>query len=343
MYSLPEKIENLVPYEPCSGEYRIRLDANESFLPPDFSLYSDALKSVSLNRYPDSTAEKLCESFAKFYGIDARFVTASNGSDEMLFILANCFLSRGDKVLTLSPDFSMYDFYASLAECNLYSMPKREDMSIDADAVIKELNSSNYRMLIFSNPCNPTSLGLAREDVRRIINSTDALVVLDEAYMDFWDESLIEEAQNYDNLIILRTCSKMMGMAALRVGFAIANDKITAAIRSVKSPYNVNSLSQAAAAAVLTHGDMLRSNLKKIISSRDWLYENMKEICENKGISLSKPATNFIFFKPKNAANVFDGLKAKGILIRKMGDYLRITAGSPEENKELIAAAALLL
>lgn len=98
-------------------------------------------------------------------------------------------------------------------------MPKREDMSIDADAVIKELNGSNYRMLIFSNPCNPTSLGLAREDVRRIINSTDALVVLDEAYMDFWDESLIEEAQNYDNLIILRTCSKMMGMAALRVGF----------------------------------------------------------------------------------------------------------------------------
>ena len=146
MYSLPEKIENLVPYEPCSGEYRIRLDANESFLPPDFSLYSDALKSVSLNRYPDSTAEKLCESFAKFYGIDARFVTASNGSDEMLFILANCFLSRGDKVLTLAPDFSMYDFYASLAECNLYSMPKREDMSIDVDAVIKELNGSNYRI-----------------------------------------------------------------------------------------------------------------------------------------------------------------------------------------------------
>ena len=95
-------------------------------------------------------------------------------------------------------------------------------------------------MVIFSNPCNPTSLGLNREQVRRLITSVDALVVVDEAYMDFWDQSILQEVHQYDNVIVLRTCSKAVGMAALRLGFAVANPTITRALRAVKSPYTVN-------------------------------------------------------------------------------------------------------
>ena len=346
MYELNDKIRNLKPYDPISGEYQIRLDANESFLPIPEDLRAEILQRIdeaAWNRYPDPTAAGVCRAFGAYYGVPEECIAAGNGSDELIMILLSSFLKRGEKLLTISPDFSMYRFYGSLAEAENVSLTKPDTLRIDPDDVIRTIRETGARLVIFSNPCNPTGQGLTRDEVRKIITSVDALVVLDEAYMDFWNESMIREAGQYDNLIILRTCSKAFGMAAIRLGFAVANKRLADVIRAVKSPYNVNSLSQAAAAAVLTHGDMLRSNLKKIISSRDWLYENMKEICENKGISLSKPATNFIFFKPKNAANVFEGLKAKGILIRKMGDYLRITAGSPEENKEVIAAAALLL
>lgn len=338
MYRLPSKIGDLTPYEPASGSFRIRLDANESFLPPAADVWSAAAERTVLNRYPDSLADELCGRFAAFYGIDKKFVTAGNGSDELISIIANCFLNKGSRVMTLEPDFSMYKIYAALAECEVCSVPKSGDLSIDADAVVRELCNSVYGMLIFSNPCNPTSLGLRREDVRRIIECSDTLVVLDEAYMDFWDQSLLAEAGSYDNLIILRTCSKMMGMAALRVGFAVAGEKITSALRSVKSPYNVNSLSQAVAAEVLSHPDILRDNLRSILESRDALYAALSVICREKGYFICEPVTNFVFFRPDNAAAVFEGLKSKGILVRHMGEYLRITAGTSKENSELLAA-----
>ena len=129
-------------------------------------------------------------------------------------------------------------------------IPKGEDFRIDPQAVIDEVKRQDVKMLIFSNPCNPTSVGLAAEDVRKIVRGVDALVVLDEAYMDFWDQSLLSEVSDYDNLIILKTCSKAIGMAALRVGFAVANEVITKALKAVKSPYNVNSISQAIARCV---------------------------------------------------------------------------------------------
>ncbi len=343
MYKLPQKIESLEPYTPVSGDYRIRLDANESFLPPSADVWAEAIKKAELNRYPDSLARELCSRFAEFYGIDENLVTAGNGSDELIFILVNCFLTKGDKVLTLSPDFSMYDIYASLAECSVYAMPKNKDLSIDVDAVVKELSSGEYKMIIFSNPCNPTSLGLGRKDVRRIIECSDTLVVLDEAYMDFWDQSLLCDVTDYDNLIILRTCSKMMGMAALRVGMAVACEKITKAIRSVKSPYNVNSLSQAVASAVLSEPKTLRKNQEEILESRKWLYEALLPICKDKGYFICESVTNFIFFRPDNAGRVYDELKKQGILIRCMGDYLRITAGTQEENNELIKSIKSLI
>ena len=248
MYQLNDKIKNLVPYEPISGTYEIRLDANEcpENLPGEIrAQLREKLDEISFNRYPDPLAAKLVNSFAEYYGVKPEFVTAGNGSDELIFLIESAFLEKGDKMLVVSPDFSMYNFYSSICEVECAGFQKNGSLDIDVDALIEKINADGIKLVIFSNPCNPTGRGIDRAQAEKLVSSVEALVILDEAYMDFWTESLLDKIEDYSNLIIFRTASKLVGAAALRLGFAVANTAIARAIQAVKSPYNVNSISQA--------------------------------------------------------------------------------------------------
>ena len=345
-YELNKKIRDLKPYDPISGEYKIRLDANESYLSlPDELREKLAAKihDTAFNRYPDPLAADPCRAFADYYGVPENLVTAGNGSDELISVILTAFLEKGDEIITLDPEFSMYRFYASLTEAKSTVIKKREDLTIDVDELIERAQTA--RMILFSNPCNPTSLGLRREEVRRLVRSVPALVVLDEAYMDFWDQSLLSEVAEYDNLMILRTCSKAIGMAAVRLGFAVANETLTNALKAVKSPYNINTLTQGIGAAVLEQKELLSECREKLVKSRQELLEALKLIeAENPGVmKVYESCTNFVFIRMESARKVFDGLLAAGIAVRFMGDYLRITAGSQEENAELLRELRKLL
>lgn len=339
MFQLNEKVKKLTPYEPISGIYEIRLDANESFLKFPKEIEEEmveALKNTAFNRYPDPNATKLVEGFAKYFNIDANCVTAGNGSDEIISVIMNAFLQKGDKILTLEPDFSMYRFYAEIAECQSVKYQKNEDLDVNIDDVIALANNENVRIVIFSNPCNPTSRIVTRDDVRKLINGTSALVVLDEAYMDFADESLLSEFNDYDNLIILKTCSKALGSAALRLGFAVANKTLTNVIRAVKSPYNVNSVSQALGEVLFSHPDYIDECIETVVKSRKELYSAILEIKSEKIERIYETNTNFVFMKVKKAKQVFEKMKENSIIIRNMGDYLRITAGTKYENEKML-------
>ena len=339
MFQLNEKVKKLTPYEPISGIYEIRLDANESFLKFPKEIEEEmveALKNTAFNRYPDPNATKLVEGFAKYFNIDANCVTAGNGSDEIISVIMNAFLQKGDKILTLEPDFSMYRFYAEIAECQSVKYQKNEDLDVNIDDVIALANNENVRIVIFSNPCNPTSRIVTRDDVRKLINGTSALVVLDEAYMDFADESLLSEFNDYDNLIILKTCSKALGSAALRLGFAVANKTLTNVIRAVKSPYNVNSVSQTLGEVLFSHPDYIDECIETVVKSRKELYSAILEIKSEKIERIYETNTNFVFMKVKNAKQVFEKMKENSIIIRNMGDYLRITAGTKYENEKML-------
>lgn len=341
MYILNDKIKDLVPYEPIEAEGKIRLDANESFLTPSSELSDKIAKAVSrvqFNRYPDPKATELCKAFANLYKINPDFVTAGNGSDELISIINSAFLQKGDAVMTMVPDFSMYAFYAYVSEGNLIELPKNDDFTIDVDKAIKEIDEKNVKLVLFSNPCNPTSLVLEKEKVKKLITSVNALVVLDEAYMDFSDQSLIDEIEKYDNVIILKTCSKALGMAAIRLGFAISSKEITNALKSVKSPYNVNTVTQEIGKEILSDVDGIKSGIKKIIASRNDLYEGLQQL-EKKypdKIKLNKPDTNFVYLKAENAEEVFKYLFDNGIVIRCFKNYLRITAGRNYENQAVL-------
>ena len=342
MYQLNDKIKNLVPYEPISGTYEIRLDANECpvNLPGDIrAQLRERLDEIAFNRYPDPLAEHLVDSFAEYYGVDPEYVTAGNGSDELIFLIESAFLQKGDKMLVVAPDFSMYNFYSSICEVKCESFLKDEDLEIDVDALIDAVNSEGIDLVIFSNPCNPTGKGITRAEAEKLVSSVDALVILDEAYMDFWTESLLDKIGEYSNLIIFRTASKLVGAAALRLGFAVANPVISRAIKAVKSPYNVNSVSQAFGEIIYRNKEYLKNRQKTIVNCKEILYNGLVDIAETQSdITVYSSVANFVFVKTGRSREIWEFLKGKSIVVRLMGEYLRITAGTENEVGAVLGA-----
>ncbi len=342
-YKLNDKIINLVPYEPITGEYEVRLDANEcteNYPAELMESVIEAVKNVQFNRYPDPNCIQLRKAFADFYEIDYKNVTVGNGSDELIFVLQSAFLTKGQKLLVATPDFSMYEFYSSICECGCDKVCKESDLNIDIDKLIKKVNDENISMVIFSNPCNPTAQGVEKDDVKKLITSVDALIVLDEAYMDFWGEenSFLKEVNDYDNLIVFRTASKAIGSAGLRLGFAVANETISKAIMAVKSPYNVNNLSQAIGTQVYAHKEILKNRIKTIVENTKWLYNELVMISKSSDDFCVYPTkTNFVFVKTSFGKDLWNYLKDNSVVIRFMGDYIRITSGTEEENAKVIS------
>lgn len=342
-YTLCEKVRSLEPYEPISGTYKIRLDANESFFnfPEDIkNEIKNIIDKVNFNRYPDSKAAGIISSFADYYEINPKNVTATNGSDEMLYLLASAMLQKGSKVVVVEPDFSMYGFYSFLSENEIITYNKNDNLNINIDDLIKTINDNNADMVIFSNPCNPTGQGITSEQAEKLVKNTESLVVLDEAYMDFWNEPLLKKAADYDNLIVLKTASKAVGSAAIRLGFAVSNEKITKALQAVKSPYNVNTLSQDIGECIFRHKDLLNERRDKIIKNTKDLYRNIVKLKAkyHLPIDVYEPCANFVFMKTDFSEKLFRYLLDNGIAVRYFGKYnaLRITTGSESENHELL-------
>ena len=339
-YELNNKIRNLEPYEPISGTYKIRLDANEcpvSYPDDIMEQIREAINNIDFNRYPDPMATKVVNSFAEYYGVNPNYVTAGNGSDELIFLIESAFLEKGDKMLVATPDFSMYKFYSSICEVECESFIKDENLQIDVDALIEKINNDDIKLVLFSNPCNPTGQGMKAEDARKLLNSVNALVILDEAYMDFWDQSLITEVEQYSNLIVFRTASKSIGSAALRLGFAVANETISKAIKAIKSPYNVNSISQDIGSIIYKNKEYLLNRQKMIVRSREKLYNGLIELSQKyEDFRVYPTCANFVFVKTSFGKDLWEYLKDNSIVIRYMGDYIRITAGTEEETEELL-------
>ena len=343
MYELPAKVRGFKPYDPITGYYKIRLDANESYV--DINDYIEGgvagvAAKVAYNRYPDAAAAKLCSTIAKSFGLNERYITTGNGSDELISIITSVLLEKGQTVLTSEPDFSMYRFYPSVYELGVESVQKNDALEINVDELLAKANAINAGMIIFSNPCNPTSTGLCREEVLRIVENAPGLVVVDEAYMDFWDQSILDVAADYDNLIVLKTCSKALGCAAMRIGFAVAGERITDVLRAVKSPYNTDSFSQELATALLSREGIVEELSGLMIESRKELYAEIVKLAEKKSeiLKVYPSKTNFVFMKMKDSRSVHKKLLERSIAIRCFDGYLRITAGKAEENEAVIKA-----
>ena len=339
-----KKIEALEPYKVDTGVYKARLDANESFisLPENIrSKMKDAVESFDFNRYPDPDATLLKKAFCSYYGLKEENVGVGNGSDEIISIIMNCFLDYGSNVLTFSPDFSMYAFYATLAGMNSVVCEKKDDFSIDFDLAQKTIRENDIKLVIFSNPCNPTGRIEKKADIKALACMfPETIFVVDEAYMDFApvknEESFLNETENYSNIFVLKTLSKALGSASLRLGFIVGDNAVADVFSAVKSPYNVNGISQKFGEIILSEKAFLDDCTKKLYDSA----KNMREEIINQGLGNPyETYTNFVFYKDVKAAEKQEFLRQNGVLIRKFGisgGALRITAGNAEENALVI-------
>lgn len=341
MFELNDRFKDISPYVPNEKNFDIYLDANESFLDlPDImkSEIEKAFASVKLNRYPDPVAMDTVEAFSRYYGVPAENVVAGNGSDELISLLFSAFMDKGDTFATISPDFSMYEIYGKNFDMDYLSIPKNSDFTIDTDRVIEQCNSKKVRMLIFSNPCNPTSLGIKREAVLKVVKSTNALVVVDEAYMDFWNQSIIDSFNDFDNMIILRTASKAFGLAGIRLGFAVSNSRIINAMKMVKSPYNVNSITQLIGKISLSHKNLTEKAIKAIIDSKNALYTELLKLSEStKEFEVLESDTNFVVIRLNEAVKLYEYLIENRIAVRYTSGIIRVTAGTGSENEKFLS------
>lgn len=340
---LPQKLLDMQPYDPTENLYPVKLDANESPFPTPSWLrekIAAAAAQVDLNCYPDPSYRPVLELAAALYGVEPENVAAGNGSDELISILTAAFCQRGDKILTLEPDFSMYGFYAGIGELAHVTVQKGPELAVTADEILAACRRERPAMLIFSNPCNPTGQGLARDQVCRVMAGADCLVVVDEAYMDFWDQTVIPDAVASDNTVVLRTCSKALGFAAARLGFAVASPLLISQLQKVRSPFNLNGFTQVAAQVVLGERDYLQAHTAAICRSVRELSTGLEELARKyRGKLAPLPTvTNFICLRCWDPAAVYGKLLEKGICVRRFPAFLRVSAGTPEENSALLRA-----
>lgn len=336
-----EKLAAVEEYRPFPYQNQIRLDANES----PFS-FPEALKkeifaeisAVDFNRYPDPEARELCRAFASYYGVQAENTVAGNGSDELLSVIFGGILSEKDKVLVTAPDFSMYRIYCETYGRSVEIYEKNGDFSLDVKDLCRVIREKGVTFLIFSNPCNPTGGQVSREDVLWLVKNAGCTVCVDEAYMDFSCGSIMDAVTRVSNLIVLKTMSKNIGFAAGRIGFAVSSVENIAVFKKAKSPYNVNSLSQAAGTAIFRNGDFLREVTAKIIASGRALSSALKKF-ETVDFRIYSSQANFVYVQSERAGEIYSALLENHIVVRCFGGrYLRITAGTEEENAALCRA-----
>ena len=340
---LSDRFKGREPYSPGGAPCPVILNANESFVRPSDEMmaeFHEILENCDFNRYPDPRAEQLCRTFADFYGVDWRNVTAGNGSDEHIELLYAALVAPGDRVVTVAPDFSMYGAGAYLNQVEQF-VYEQEDYKINVDHLLAFAKEKDAAMIIFSNPCNPTGVALPRAEVVRLTNGFDGIVVVDEAYMDFAYDSVLDLAGQKKNLVVLKTCSKAIGLAGLRVGFTITTREMTDLLQLAKPFYNVGRLTQELATCVLTHRAELRDAIGQIKASTEALVAGLTPIVEGSQIleRMLPTSTNFVYIITEKAPEIFKALQEHGVLVRQpQPNALRINAGSPKENTLLLAA-----
>ncbi len=340
-----KRINTLEAYQPNEDIYKVKLDANESCYPIDKKIREEISKAIlenSLNVYPDPMAKKVCEKYGSVMNIESQKIVAGNGSDELISVITSAFLEIEDTLLCFSPDFSMYKFYGEIKGCKVKEIKKGEDMILTSQMIIEGAKESDAKVIMFSNPCNPTGIGLKRSEVIEVLECVNSLVIVDEAYMDFWSESVLDLVDKYENLIVLKTASKALSMAGIRLGFAIANKELIDIIKKVKSPYNVSVLTQIAGEVAFSYPNEIRKSVIDIIENRKILYNHLKEIKEKTkyDLRLFKSGTNFLFIKCDIYDQIDTKLKEADIIIRNFNNgYLRISIGT---EKQVLEVAQIL-
>jgi len=343
-------LADMSAYTPAPGDYEVRLDANEA---PD--LLSDAARRrlaeqaarIDWRRYPDAGSGRLREAIAARAGVAPEEVLLGVGSDELISMLLRAFgreSKSGGGVLTLTPTFVMYRMTARIHGHQVMEVPLDANWGMNPDSVSKALELFQPSLLFVASPNNPTGTMLETEHWVRVIEAArDSLVVVDEAYIDYASRHQLALFRDHENVVILRTLSKV-GFAALRLGWMLGQSELVREVDKVRLPYNLPVPTQELATVVVTElGDELAKIRDQVVSERERVASELRTCA---GITVTPSEANFLWIKTEAAAEeVYEGLKARGVLVRSFHKHggrlkhcLRVTIGLRHENERFLSA-----
>jgi len=338
-----ENIKSLKAYEVEDFDCEIKLHANENpfSLPDELTpAFQECFKELKLNRYPDPDCRLLKQAITGITGIPPENLVVGNGSDELLQLILQIFCGPGDSYAFPDPTFGMYSIIGKGMGLTPHPFPLDENWDFDGDELLEFLSEQNARVVFFSYPNNPTGNCFSASAIKKVIADFQGIVVLDEAYFDFARHSFYQETKNHNNLIVLRSLSKI-GLAALRVGYAMADPYIIEQINKVRLPYNSNSVSQEFTARLLRNFSPMEDQIKIILQERDRLLNELSKI---EFLTVFPSDSNFILFRAAHdGEKLFKFLVDNGILIRNLNAHprlkncLRVTVGTQKENDIFLA------
>jgi histidinol-phosphate aminotransferase len=336
---LRKNILTLTPYSSARDEFKgkaeIFLDANEN------SYGSPA--GEKLNRYPDPMQAELKEKISQIKGVPAENIFIGNGSDEAIDILYRAFCNPGkDSVILTPPTYGMYEVSANINDVFVKRVPLMQNFQLDLES-ISEIATPTTKLIFLCTPNNPTGNSLDREDVEVILNNFEGIVVIDEAYINYSrHRSFISELTEYPNLVVLQTLSKAWGLAGLRIGMAFASEEIIEVFNKIKPPYNISGAAQNIALKALDNIEAINAWTKETVAEREKLAAALKTLPFVQHVFPSD--ANFLLVKVSEPQLVYDFLVGKGIIVRDRSKIilcegcLRITVGTPDQNRALISA-----
>ena len=331
-----KNIWSLAPYSSARDEYsgkeaHVFLDANEN---PYNAPY---------NRYPDPLQREVKQLLERVKGVPAENIFLGNGSDEAIDLPYRIFCEPGrDNVVSIAPTYGMYQVCADINNIECRQVLLDDNFQLHADAVLKACDA-HTKIIWLCSPNNPTGNSLDRDEIMKVVESFDGIVIVDEAYIDFAHQmSLRQELPSHPNLIILQTMSKAWGSAAIRLGMAFASKEIIAIYNKVKYPYNVNQLTQQQAIEMLKDPFEVDKTVKVLLQERSRLMQAFLElpICEQ----IYPTDANFFLTRVTDATKIYNYLVDRGIIVRNRSriqlcqNCLRITIGTRTENNELLSA-----
>jgi histidinol-phosphate aminotransferase len=334
-----EHIPGLVPYSSARDEYsgsaHVFLDANENpFNHP-------------LNRYPDPGQHDLKQALARIKHQQKENLFLGNGSDEGIDLLIRVFCNPGvDNLITVDPTYGMYGVSARIHDVKRKQVLLRPDFSLDPDAVLNATDR-NTKLIFLCSPNNPTSNAFDRVAMEQVIDHASCMVVVDEAYIDFSrEEGMLSEVPEKRNLVVLQTLSKAWGLAGIRLGMVFGDPELIQVLSHVKYPYNVNSLTISAALESLSDSQQYEQWVRLIVEERDRLSGELASLPLIRKVYPSD--ANFLLVKVDNPRRIYQSLMDRGIIVRDRSSVplcdgcLRITVGTPEENRLLLEALSVI-
>lgn len=343
-------LDTLTPYDAKDVKAEVVLASNEhpSNLPAEvIDRLVGRLRDFPFNRYPDPTASELRKLIADANGLEPGNVLVGNGGDELIFDLLLAWGGPGRKLLDFPPTFSMYGIDAQVTGTEVVRMMRGKDFCIDGDAALARIAEGDIDVVMISNPNNPTGNLVPETLLIDILNTTDALVLVDEAYFEFSRHTMRPHMERHRNLVILRTFSKAFSLAGLRVGYVLAHEDVILELMKVRQPYSVNALSQMVASMVFRERIVFEQGVRDIMRGRDQLMHGLSNL---PGVEVFPSEANFVLFRVDHASAMWrDLLHGHSVLIRDFSrtpvltDCLRVTVGNDEQNHAFLEAVAAVM